>query len=108
MNAILANLSKIGINGPISEVKYAKACLRKLKSDHCINYSLEIGVKTFNLTQNLNPRSQLKQDQSPDKLEQALELECNIEDASFKADTHLNICAVLSQMGRHELAMNHA
>jgi len=42
------------------------------------------------------------------KLEEALELEGDIEDAAFKADTHLNICAVLSQMGRHELAMNHA
>ena len=30
------------------------------------------------------------------------------EDNSFKADTHLNICAVLSGMGRHDLAMHHA
>ena len=81
MNAILVNLSKIGVNGHISEVKYANACLRKLKSEHCINYSLEIGVKTFNLTQNLNPRSQLKQDQSPDKLEQALEARASEVDA---------------------------
>ena len=31
-----------------------------------------------------------------------------MDDPSFKADTHLNTCAVLSQMGRHDLAMNHA
>ena len=41
-------------------------------------------------------------------LEKALELEGNMDDSSFKADTHLNICAVLSQMGRHDLAMHHA
>jgi tetratricopeptide (TPR) repeat protein len=41
-------------------------------------------------------------------LERALELEGYMEDSSFKADTHLNISAVLSQMGRHDLAMHHA
>lgn len=41
-------------------------------------------------------------------LEKALELEGSMEDASFKADTHLNTCAVLSQMGYHDLAMHHA
>ena len=41
-------------------------------------------------------------------LEKALELEDCIEDAAFKADTHLNICAVLSQRGRHDMALQHA
>jgi len=41
-------------------------------------------------------------------LEKALELEGATDDSSFKADTHLNTCAVLSQMGRHDLAMHHA
>jgi tetratricopeptide (TPR) repeat protein len=41
-------------------------------------------------------------------LEKALELEKGVEDAAFKADTHLNISAVLSQMGRYDLAMYHA
>jgi len=31
-----------------------------------------------------------------------------MDDLSFKADTHLNTCAVLSLMGRHDLAMHHA
>lgn len=31
-----------------------------------------------------------------------------MDDLSFKADTHLNLCAVLSIMGRHDLAMHHA
>ncbi len=26
----------------------------------------------------------------------------------MQADTHLNICAVLSQLNKHELALNHA
>ena len=38
-------------------------------------------------------------------LEKALDLENCMEDSSFKADTHLNMCAVLSQMNRHDLAM---
>lgn len=41
-------------------------------------------------------------------LEKAIELEGSMEDLSFKADTHLNTCAVLSQMGRHDLAMHYA
>lgn len=48
------------------------------------------------------PRSALKY------LEQALEKERMLEDSSFRADTHLNICAVLSQMGHHDLALHHA
>jgi len=31
-----------------------------------------------------------------------------MDDLSFKADTRLNTCAVLSSMGRHDLAMHHA
>jgi tetratricopeptide (TPR) repeat protein len=41
-------------------------------------------------------------------LEKALELENDMDDPSYKADTHLNTCAVLSEMGRHDLALNHA
>jgi hypothetical protein len=42
-------------------------------------------------------------------LEKALELEGECGDKnSTKADTHNNTCAVLSQMGRHDLAMHHA
>lgn len=41
-------------------------------------------------------------------LEKALDHEKEVEDAAFKADTHLNISAVLSQMGRYDLAMYHA
>lgn len=41
-------------------------------------------------------------------LERALELEDKLDDDSFKADSHLNTCAVLSQIGRHDLAMHHA
>jgi len=41
-------------------------------------------------------------------LEKALEEENKVDDISYKADTHLNTCAVLSQMGRHDLAMHHA
>jgi len=41
-------------------------------------------------------------------LEKSLDLENQMDDLSFKADTHLNTCAVLSQMGRHDLAMHHA
>jgi hypothetical protein len=41
-------------------------------------------------------------------LEKALELEDCIEDAGFKADTHLNLSAVLSQLGRHDIAIHHA
>ena len=37
----------------------AKTCLRKLKEGHHFNYCLEIGIKTIDLTQNLNPRSHL-------------------------------------------------
>ena len=38
----------------------------------------------------------------------ALEKERLLEDSNFRADTHLNICAVLSQMGMHDLALHHA
>lgn len=41
-------------------------------------------------------------------LEKALEIEDDLDDDSFKADTHLNTCAVLSQIGRHDLAMSEA
>lgn len=41
-------------------------------------------------------------------LEKALDIENTMDELSFKADTHLNTCAVLSLMGRHDLAKDHA
>jgi len=41
-------------------------------------------------------------------LEKALRLLENINDAAHAGDTHLNICAVLSQTGRHSEALDHA
>jgi hypothetical protein len=41
-------------------------------------------------------------------LEKALDIEQTLPYHSSKADTHLNICAVLSQLGRHDLAYHHA
>ena len=31
-----------------------------------------------------------------------------MDDPMFKADTHINTCAVLSTLGRHDVALNHA
>ena len=41
-------------------------------------------------------------------LEKALEIEQNSAQTASKADTHLNTCAVLSQLDRHDLALFHA
>lgn len=41
-------------------------------------------------------------------LEQALAIEQKHQQTASKADTHLNMCAVLSQLGRHDHAMTHA
>ena len=41
-------------------------------------------------------------------LEKALEIESRQPHTAAKADTHLNTCAVLSQLNRHDIAMNHA
>lgn len=41
-------------------------------------------------------------------LEKALDIETSLIYHSSKADTHLNICAVLSQLNRHDLALHHA
>ena len=41
-------------------------------------------------------------------LERALRLLNEIPHAEHAADTHLNICAVLSQLGRHSQALEHA
>lgn len=41
-------------------------------------------------------------------LEQALEIESKLNNPESKADTHLNICVVLSQLDRHETALEHA
>ncbi len=41
-------------------------------------------------------------------LQQALTIEARLQRPEVQADTHLNICAVLSQLNKHELALNHA
>ncbi|KAG8458676.1 hypothetical protein KFE25_008473 [Diacronema lutheri] len=41
-------------------------------------------------------------------LTRALEIESTLSDAHNPSDTHLNICAIQSQLGRHELALEHA
>ena len=41
-------------------------------------------------------------------MEKALELEESMDDPMFRADTHINVCAVLSTLGRHDIAMSHA
>lgn len=41
-------------------------------------------------------------------LQRALTIESRLQRPEIQADTHLNICAVLSQLGKHELALNHA
>ena len=35
-------------------------------------------------------------------------IESRLQRPEIQADTHLNICAVLSQLNKHELALNHA
>lgn len=40
-------------------------------------------------------------------LEQALEMELKTENPTSVADTHLNLCAVLSQLKKHEEALEH-
>lgn len=41
-------------------------------------------------------------------LQRALTIESRLQRPETQADTHLNICAVLSSLNKHELAMNHA
>lgn len=41
-------------------------------------------------------------------LQKALQIESRLQRPETQADTHLNICAVLSQLNKHELALNHA
>mmetsp|Transcript_38615 Transcript_38615/g.43864 ORF Transcript_38615/g.43864 Transcript_38615/m.43864 type:complete len:300 (-) Transcript_38615:1970-2869(-) len=41
-------------------------------------------------------------------LERALKIENRLPNVDTPADTHLNLCAVLSQLERHDLAMEHA
>lgn len=41
-------------------------------------------------------------------LQKALQIESRLHRPEIQADTHLNICAVLSQLNKHELALNHA
>lgn len=45
---------------------------------------------------------------SLDYLEKALELRKKVKAVETVADTHLNICAVLSQLSKHEQALEHA
>jgi len=48
-------------------------------------------------------RTALKYLENSLKIEKSLDLK-----GSAASDTHLNICAVLSQMGKHEEALSHA
>jgi tetratricopeptide (TPR) repeat protein len=41
-------------------------------------------------------------------LQKALKIESRLERVQNPADTHLNCCAVLSQLGRHQSALEHA
>lgn len=41
-------------------------------------------------------------------LQKALKIEGLLEEVDSPADTHLNMCAVLSQLGRHQAALEHA
>ena len=41
-------------------------------------------------------------------LEKAIEIERKSETTPQMADTHLNLCAVLSQLGWHDVAIMHA
>lgn len=41
-------------------------------------------------------------------LQKALRIEARLEHVDNPADTHLNMCAVLSQLGRHSQALEHA
>lgn len=41
-------------------------------------------------------------------LTDALKLEARLEHVANRADTHLNMCAVLSQLGKHQSALGHA
>ena len=41
-------------------------------------------------------------------LQKAIHIETKLSRVETQADTHLNICAVLSQLNKHELALNHA
>jgi len=40
-------------------------------------------------------------------LEKTLQIEMKLENANSISDTHLNVCAVLSQLTRHEEALEH-
>ena len=41
-------------------------------------------------------------------MQKALRIESRLEKVDNPADTHLNMCAVLSQLGRHAGALEHA
>ena len=41
-------------------------------------------------------------------LSQALKIEARLQNVQNPADTHINACAVLSQLGRHQTALEHA
>ncbi|KAL8006323.1 putative tetratricopeptide-like helical domain superfamily, acetyltransferase A, auxiliary subunit [Plasmopara halstedii] len=43
-----------------------------------------------------------------DCLKEAFKIEARLENLSNKADTHLNMCAVLSQLGKHQSALSQA
>ena len=58
LNAIMNHLATRH-DSYLSSIKVTQACLKRLKEGHNLNFSIEIGVKTVNITQNLNPRSQI-------------------------------------------------
>lgn len=56
----------------------------------------------------LHPFRQGKLHAALQYLQKALKIESRIERVQNPADTHLNCCAVLSQLGRHQSALEHA
>jgi tetratricopeptide (TPR) repeat protein len=53
-------------------------------------------------------RRQGKLNQALTNLQKALKIEARLDDVKNAADTHLNMCAVLSQLGHHSAALEHA
>ncbi len=67
MKGIVAHLNYKEQHKIIKKVPYAGACLKSLTSKNMFSYSIEMGVKTMNLTRNLNPRSQYPEPLSVDR-----------------------------------------
>ena len=100
----LANLHSVQLVR-VNEAKEALSWLRRAEflsqGDYrCLAVTYNNIATCYNRIQ--QPRTALKY------LEMALEKERCLEDSNFQADTHLNMCAVFSQMGLHDLALHHA